>query len=96
MNVTIHVAGPLRPAFDGRRKVELGMPPASDLSDVLQTLISLYPKLGVLLPHEGQRRGLQLNLMYQPKNEAMPLVLNEGQRLYLVADQPKRLSDSEA
>lgn len=96
MNVTVHVAGALQGALDGRRKVELGMPSGAELPDVLQTLISLYPKLRVLIPHESKARALQLNVMYEPANEAMPLRMIEGQRLYLVAGQPKRLSDSAA
>lgn len=94
MNVTVYVALALTGALDGRRKVELGLPPTADLGDVLQTLITLYPKLGVHLPHEGPTQKLQMSVLYQPRSEAWPLRLREGQTVYLVADQPRRLTDA--
>ncbi len=90
MNVTVHIPGPLRPAFDGRRRVDLAVPPEAQLGDLLQTLFALYPKAFHLMPHEGSHTRIQLGLMTDPGE----LRLREGQALVLVVDDPKRLADS--
>ncbi len=38
------VAPALRGAFEGRRELSLGMPAHSDVGDVLETLLRLYPR----------------------------------------------------
>lgn len=88
MNITVHIPGPLRPAFDGRRRVELAVPEGARLGDVLQTLFALYPKAFHLLPHEGPLTRIQLGLMIEPGT----VQLREGQALVLVVDDPKRIA----
>ncbi len=64
MNVTVIVPRALRPIFDGRRELELGVPPSADVGDVLQTLLTLYPKLSQQLPDERRAARQHLNLVY--------------------------------
>lgn len=45
MNVTVLIPRSLQRACDGRQAIELGVPPSADLPDILQTLLSLYPRL---------------------------------------------------
>lgn len=52
MNVTVVIAKPLQGACEGRAKIELGVPPASDVADILQTLMSLYPGLRAFVPSD--------------------------------------------
>jgi hypothetical protein len=89
VNVTVHIPVPLCDAFEGRRKLELGVPPQAYLGDVLQTLFSLYPGVWHLLAHEGPAARLQLGLLTEPRAE---LRMREGQRLFLTADMPRRLA----
>ncbi len=56
MNVTIVIAKPLQAACEGRAKIELGVPPTSDIGDVLQTLLALYPGLKAFVPSEKKPR----------------------------------------
>lgn len=56
MNVTIVIAKPLQPACEGRARIELGVPPTSDIGDVLQTLLALYPGLKAFIPSEKKPR----------------------------------------
>jgi hypothetical protein len=76
MNVTVVVAASLRAAFDGRSKLELGVPPGADVGDVMQTLFSLYPKLVQLIPNERR-----------PIRQYLSLVL-QGDRLYVFGSSP--------
>lgn len=52
MNVTIIIPRTLQAACEGRSKIELGVPPASDVGDVLQTLMALYPGLKAFVANE--------------------------------------------
>jgi hypothetical protein len=60
MNVTVLVPKSLRPALDGKRRVELGVPAGSGVGEVLQTLLTLYPKLSRVFATERApgRQGL--------------------------------------
>lgn len=52
MNITVIIPKPLQPACEGRSKIELGVPPTSDVADILTTLISLYPGLQAWVANE--------------------------------------------
>ena len=52
MNVTIVIPRPLQPACEGRARIELGVPPAASVGDVVQTLMSLYPGLRAYVANE--------------------------------------------
>jgi hypothetical protein len=52
MNVTVIVPRPLQAACEGRATIELGVPPTSDLADIVHTLISLYPGLKAFVANE--------------------------------------------
>jgi hypothetical protein len=62
MNVTVLVPNSLKSALDGKRRVELGVPAGSGVGEVLQTLLTLYPKLARVVATERQhgRQGLTL------------------------------------
>ena len=72
--------------MDGRRKVELGVPATADVGDVVQSLLSLYPKLRNHLSSDGRsvRNGLQVFVWPEgdqgPRNQ-----MREGQKLMVVA-----------
>ncbi|MBX7115013.1 MAG: hypothetical protein K1X64_11855 [Myxococcaceae bacterium] len=52
MNVTVLIPRALQPACEGRSKIELGVPPASGLGDVVLTLMTLYPGLRAYVANE--------------------------------------------
>ncbi len=52
MNVTVIIPRTLQGACEGRARIELGVPPTSDLADILQTLMSLYPGLKAFVANE--------------------------------------------
>ena len=52
MNVTIISPRTLQAACEGRAKIELGVPPSSDLADIITTLMSLYPGLKAFVANE--------------------------------------------
>jgi hypothetical protein len=52
LNITVIIPRTLQGACEGRAKIELGVPPHSDLGDILQTLISLYPGLRAFVANE--------------------------------------------
>jgi hypothetical protein len=54
LDVTVVVPPPLRSLFEGRREITLGVPSTSGVGDVVEVLLSLYPRLGQHLA--GDRR----------------------------------------
>jgi hypothetical protein len=52
MNVTVMIPRSLQPACEGRAKIELGVPPTSNVGDIVQTLMSLYPGLRAFVANE--------------------------------------------
>ncbi|HYX91486.1 MAG TPA: hypothetical protein VE782_07990 [Myxococcaceae bacterium] len=86
MNVTVHIPTPLRNAVEGRRKLNLGLPPSADLGDLVQALLTLYPKLRAHVAQERQpRQGgqkVQMNVISDARMR----------RVYLVAGHPRRLT----
>ena len=78
---------PLRNAVEGRRKLNLGLPPSADLGDLVQALLTLYPKLRAHVAHERQERpGGQQKMQMNVISDA------RMRRVYLVADHPRRLA----
>ena len=86
MTVTVHVPAPLRNAVEGRRKLNLGLPPAADLGDLVQALLTLYPKLLAHVPQD--RKAMPDGQTVQMKVLADPRM----RRVYLVADPARRLA----
>ena len=83
----------LRSAVDGRRTLELGVPPTADLGDVVQALMALYPKLAAHLPSDRKNSRAQLNI-FLSERASYDLAhhlggLREGQVLYLFASGAK-------
>ncbi len=58
MNITVIIPRPLQGACEGRSKIELGVPPTSDVGEVIQTLMALYPGLRAFVANE-KRPGRQ-------------------------------------
>jgi len=65
VNVTVLVPSNLRAALDGKRRVELGVPAGSGVGEVLQTLLTLYPKLARVVATERQHGRQGLTLFYE-------------------------------
>ena len=45
LDVNVVIPPPLRPLFEGRREVILGVPSHAGVGEILETLLSLYPRL---------------------------------------------------
>lgn len=73
MNVTVIIPRLLQAACEGRAQIELGVPPSSDVADVLQTLMSLYPGLRAFVANE--RRPMKQHFA----------VAQSGRKLFLFA-----------
>ena len=79
MNVTIMVSKPLQAACDGRQRIELGVPNSTGIGDIIQTLLSLYPKLVRHMAHErADARGY---FGVVPFGKMLLLVANSGKTL---------------
>ncbi len=52
MNITVIIPRTLQAACEGRSKIELGVPPSSDVADILTTLMALYPGLKAFVANE--------------------------------------------
>ncbi|HZI10582.1 MAG TPA: hypothetical protein VE153_09290 [Myxococcus sp.] len=63
-DVAVMVAPGLRSAFEGRRELSLGMPAHSDIGDVVETLLRLYPRARqyVVGDRDGSAQGPYLHL----------------------------------
>jgi hypothetical protein len=98
MNIVIEIAPPLIAAVDGRRRLELGVPPNSDVADIVDTLLKLYPKLVNHVTTDRLRKSQTgMNVYWSGKNKGeMPVKsrLLEGQTVYLCASPSKRLAES--
>lgn len=90
MNLTVIVSHHLREAVEGRRRLELGVPRTADVGDVVETLLSLYPKLGHFLANERSAERRQLNIYWGDGSGRRGDGFRDGQRLYLLALKPKR------
>jgi hypothetical protein len=76
MNVTVIIPRSLQPACEGRAKIELGVPPTSDVADVLHTLMALYPGLKAFVANE--KRPMKQHFG----------VAQSGRKLFLFAASP--------
>jgi hypothetical protein len=96
VNVTVMVPRVLRAAFEGRIKVNLGLPATADVGDLLEALFKLYPKLKqhVASDHQGNQ-GQHLSL-YSSEAGSTDISwlarLKEGQTLYLSVPPARRLA----
>jgi hypothetical protein len=52
MNITVIIPRTLQAACEGRSKIELGVPPTSDVADIITTLMALYPGLKAFVANE--------------------------------------------
>lgn len=77
MNLTIVVAPPLRPAVEGRKTLDLGVPLGSDIGEVMHTLLTLYPKLQHYLPSDKNTQRQFLNLV--PRGNVLYLFASQAE-----------------
>lgn len=97
VNVTLLASRNLRPALEGRERIELGLPRSATLADVLETLFNLYPKLGRFLASERRTARSALQLMVDERSGralAAGITLKEGDRVYLSAPAPRARAES--
>lgn len=97
VNVTLLASRNLRPALEGRERIDLGVPRSATLADVLETLFNLYPKLGRFLASERRPARSALQLMVDERSGkalAEGVSLREGDRLYLSAPAPKARAET--
>ena len=98
--VTVVAPEALRQALEGRQQVQLGVPASATLGDVLETLLSLYPRLRRFLSTERRVSPLWLHLA--TNEHAMRELarggsgLFDGQRLYLFCPRGGRRDESGA
>ncbi|HET9451328.1 MAG TPA: hypothetical protein VFO83_10620 [Aggregicoccus sp.] len=86
LDISIVIPPALRPLFEGRREVSLGMPAGSGVVDVIATLLALYPRLqGKLASDREPRRHVVLALEEAATRELARGGggLESGGRLYL-------------
>ena len=83
MNVTVLVPSTLRSAVDGKHKLDLGVPAGAGVGEVLQTLLTLYPKLRGALASETRPRRQQLTVVVEPR--PVRRGSREGVRVWLFA-----------
>jgi len=65
VTVTVLVPVSLRAALDGKPRVELGVPPGAGVGEVLQALLTLYPKLARRVASERRAGRPGLTLFFQ-------------------------------
>jgi hypothetical protein len=65
VTVTVLVPASLRSALDGKRRVELGVPAGAGVGDVLQALLTLYPKLAQVVATERRHGRAGLTLFFE-------------------------------
>ena len=85
MNVTVLVPPTLRAAVEGKHKLDLGVPAGAGVGEVLQTLLTLYPKLRGAVASETRLRRQQLSVVVEPPSVRRGL--REGVRVWLFASQ---------
>lgn len=83
MNVTVLVPSTLRAAVDGKHKLDLGVPAGAGVGDVLQTLLTLYPKLRGAMASETRPRRQQLSVVFESRPPLRGA--REGLRVWLFA-----------
>lgn len=83
MNVTVLVPSTLRAAVDGKHKLDLGVPAGAGVGEVLQTLLTLYPKLRGAMASETRLRRQQLTVVVESRPPLRGA--REGVRVWLFA-----------
>jgi hypothetical protein len=83
VNVTVLVPSTLRAAVDGKHKLDLGVPAGSGVGEVLQTLLTLYPKLRSALASDTRWRRQQLSVVVEPRTARRGQ--RDGVRVWLFA-----------
>jgi molybdopterin converting factor small subunit len=83
VNVTVLVPATLRAAVDGKHKLDLGVPAGAGVGEVLQTLLTLYPKLRGALASETRLRRQQLTVVVEPRSARRGS--RDGVRVWLFA-----------
>lgn len=83
MNVTVLVPSTLRAAVDGKHKLELGVPAGAGVGEVLQTLLTLYPKLRGAVASDTRPRRQQLTVVVEPRSALRGA--RQGVRVWLFA-----------
>jgi hypothetical protein len=68
VNVTVLVPSTLCSAVDGKQKLDLGVPAGAGVGEVLQTLLTLYPKLRSAMASETRPRRQQLTVVFEPRS----------------------------
>ena len=94
MNVTVCIPPSLWTAVEGRQELNLGLPPTADVGDLIDTLLSLYPRLRNFMASEnvGSKSALGLFLSEASLRDLAlrRKGLREGQIVYLVGGVPRR------
>ena len=83
MNVTVLVPSTLRSAVDGKHRLDLGVPAGAGVGEVLQTLLTLYPKLRGAMASETRPRRQQLTVVVEPRSARRGQ--RDGLRVWLFA-----------
>jgi len=83
VNVTVLVPPTLRSAVDGKHKLDLGVPAGAGVGEVLQTLLTLYPKLRAAMASETRPRRQQLTVVVEPRTARRGQ--RDGVRVWLFA-----------
>ena len=82
MNVTVLIPSTLRSAVDGKHKLDLGVPAGAGVGEVLQTLLTLYPKLRSAMASETRLRRQQLLERDKTTLPQLQAVITEASLLY--------------
>ena len=83
MNVTVLVPSTLRAAVDGKHRLDLGVPAGAGVGEVLQTLLTLYPKLRSAMASDTRLRRQQLTVVVEPRSARRGQ--RDGVRVWLFA-----------
>jgi molybdopterin converting factor small subunit len=83
VNVTVLVPSTLRAAVDGKHRLDLGVPAGAGVGEVLQTLLTLYPKLRSALASDTRLRRQQLTVVVEPRSARRGQ--RDGVRVWLFA-----------
>jgi hypothetical protein len=67
VNVTVLIPSTLRAAVDGKHKLDLGVPAGAGVGEVLQTLLTLYPKLRGAMASDTRPRRQQLTVVFESR-----------------------------
>jgi len=80
------LAQPLMRAVDGKKTLELGVPPTADVGDVLQSLFALYPRLAqhICTEQKVDPRSLGAVMASTSRGKTLYLFAPRGNRLELL------------